>query len=74
MSFVKKEEFCGEWVASLDCDDRMSLGIFLSHQLENLVGLSKLMAAEYSGIMLSKSEDNNQAMEGRFCREWIRSA
>ena len=32
------EKFCGEWVASLDRDDRMSLGIFFSHQLENRAG------------------------------------
>ena len=59
---LKMEKFCGEWVASLDRDDRMSLGIFLSHHLENLVGFSKLMAAEYSGMMLSKSE--------RTIRQW----
>jgi hypothetical protein len=42
--------------APLDRDEGVSLRIFLSHHLEKLVGLSKMLAAEYTGMMLSKSE------------------
>ena len=42
----------------LDRDDSVSLGIFISHQLEHLVGLSKLMAAEYTSMMLNEQSGN----------------
>ena len=55
-SQLKMDQFSEDWVASLDRDDRVSLGIFLTHHLEQPVGFSKLMAAEYTGMMVGKSE------------------
>lgn len=55
-------QFAEEWSISLDRDDKVSLGLFLSYHLEQLLGLSKTMAAEYTGMMLGKSE--------RTIRQW----
>ena len=53
---LKMEQFVEEWSISLDHDDEVSLGLFLCFHLEQLLGLSKTMAAEYIGIMMGKSE------------------
>ena len=59
---VRLEEFVEDWVLSLSRDDMVSLGLFLSFHLENLLGFSASNAAEYAAIMLGKSD--------RTVRQW----
>ena len=66
------EKFCGEWVASLDRDDRMSLGKF--SPTGKPCWLKQANGCRIFWHDAEQVRKNNQAMEGRFCREWIRSA
>ena len=51
-----RETFCEEWVTHLDWEDRVSLGLFLSFQLTNLLGKGETEAAELAGLMVGKCE------------------
>ena len=49
--------FCEDWISHLDRDDVVSLGLFLSFQLANFLGLGKTEAAELaSSFMMNRSE------------------
>lgn len=56
------ETFCEEWITSLDWEDRASLGLFLSFQLNSLLHKGETEAAELAGLMIGKSD--------RTVREW----
>lgn len=59
---LKLEQYIEEWVLSLDREDKISLGLFVSFHLEHLLNFTKTNAADYSGIMIGKSE--------RTIRQW----
>ena len=56
-----RESFCEEWVTHLDWEDRVSLGLFLSFQLTNLLGKGETEAAELAGLMVGKCEKTIRA-------------
>lgn len=53
---LKLELYVDEWVTSLDRDDNISLGLFLTYNLENALQYPSTKAAECAAIMLGKSE------------------
>ena len=53
---LKLETFLEEWVLSLDRDDTISLGLFLDFHLKTLLRVNATTAAEYTSIMMGKSE------------------
>ena len=57
-----KDTFCENWVGQLERDDLVSLGLFLTFQLSNLLQKKETEAAELAGIMIGKSD--------RTIREW----
>ena len=56
------EQFVEDWVMTLDRENTISLALFLTYNLVNLLNLSFTNAAEYIGIMIGKSE--------RTVRQW----
>ena len=54
--------FVEDWLLSLDRDTTVSLSLFLTYNLVNLMNVTVTKAAEYVGIMLNKSE--------RTVRQW----
>ena len=50
------QSFCESWMLQLDRDDRMSLGIFLAHNLKAHLGKGDTEAAELAGMMVGRSE------------------
>lgn len=59
---AKMEHFVEEWALSLDRDDTISLGLFLSYHLINTLNIFKTKAAEFASMMLGKSD--------RTIRQW----
>lgn len=59
---LKLEQYVEEWVLSLDREDKISLGLFVSFHLQNLLNFTQSNAADYTGIMVGKSE--------RTVRQW----
>ncbi len=59
---LRLEQFAEEWVVTLDREDKVSLALFLCYHLEHLFGHSHTKAAEYTGMMLGKSD--------RTVRQW----
>ena len=55
-------QFVEDWVSTLDRENTISLALFLTYNLTSLLNLSYTKAAEYSGIMINKSE--------RTVRQW----
>lgn len=53
---LKLEKFSEEWLVSLDRDDRLSLGLFLSYHLRAMFNFTVTNAAEYAGLMVGRSE------------------
>ena len=53
---AKMEQFVEDWALSLDCDDVISLGLFLSYHLNKTLNVPKTKAAEFSSMMLGKSD------------------
>ena len=49
----QRESFCENWMLQLDRDDRMSLGVFLIHNLKAHMGKGETEAAELAGMMVS---------------------
>ena len=52
----KMEEFCDTWIRSLDWNQRVSLGLFILFQLILLFNFTILKAAEYTAIIVQRSE------------------
>jgi hypothetical protein len=50
------ESFNENWMLQLDRDDRMSLGIFIVHNLKVHLGKGETEAAELAGMMVGRSE------------------
>ena len=59
---LKLEQFVEEWVLSLDCDDKIALGLFLTYNLQHTLNFTATRSAEYAAIMMGKSE--------RTIRQW----
>ena len=55
-------QFVEDWLLTLDRDTMISLGLFLQYNLTNLLSMATTKAAEYTGIMLGKSD--------RTVRQW----
>ena len=51
-----KEGFCEEWLAQLDRDNFVSLGLFLSFQFTSLLQKKEIEAAELAWIMIGMSD------------------
>ena len=51
------ERFCEDFVLLLDSDQRISLGIVLSFQLEELFKLGSTRAAELARMMIGRSDN-----------------
>ena len=62
----QRESFCENWMLQLDRDDRMSLGIFLVHNLKTHMGKGETEAAELAGMMAGRSERTIHDWESRF--------
>lgn len=52
----KMEEFCDTWIRSLGRDERVSLGLFLLFQMMLIFRFSIMKAAEYTSILIQRSE------------------
>ena len=50
------EEFCDTWIKSLDCNQRVALGLFILFQLILLFNFTILKAAEYTAIIVQRSK------------------
>ena len=59
---LKLEQFVEEWVLSLDRDDKIALGLFLTYNLQHTLNFTATRSAEYAAIMMGKSE--------RTIRQW----
>ena len=57
------EQFVEDWLLTLDRDGVVSLSLFLQYHLKSLLPLSTTSAAEYTAIMLGKSD--------RTVRQWM---
>ena len=57
------EQFVEDWLLTLDRDGVVSLSLFLQYHLKSLLSLSTTSAAEYTAIMLGKSD--------RTVRQWM---
>ena len=55
-------QFVEDWLLTLDRDTTISLSLFLQYNLTNLLSTATTKAAEYTGIMLGKSD--------RTVRQW----
>ena len=60
---LRLEQFVEEWALSLDREDRIALGLYLSFHFERLMNFTQYQSADYAGIMLGKSE--------RTIRQWL---
>ena len=60
---LKLEQYVEDWVLSLDYEDRVSLGLFLSFHFQHLLNFTQYHAADYAAIMMGKSE--------RTIRQWL---
>lgn len=60
------DSFCEDWVAGLDRDDRMSLGLFLYFQLKQLMKIGATEAAELAGMLTGKSDKTIREWRDRF--------
>ena len=80
---VSADMFCEDFVLLLDSDQRRSLGIFLSFQLEKHSILGSTKAAELAGMMTGRSDKSIRAWKSMFfengevpltaCRENIKA-
>lgn len=59
---LKLEEFIEEWVSALDREDKMSLGLFLTYNLEYTLNFTATKSAEYAALMMGRSD--------RTIRQW----
>ena len=59
---LKMEQFLEDWVVSLSREDKISLGLFLSYNLRNVLNFTATRAAEYAVVMMGKSD--------RTIRQW----
>ena len=59
---LKMEQFLEDWVVSLSREDKISLGLFLSYNLRNVLNFTATRAAEYAAVMMGKSD--------RTIRQW----
>ena len=55
-------QFVEDWLLRLDHDTMISFGLFLQNNLTKLLSMATTKAAEYTGIMLGKSD--------RTVRQW----
>ena len=53
---LKMEVFSKEWLVTLDREDRISLGLFLSHHLKQLFNFTLSNAIEYAALMTDRSQ------------------
>lgn len=60
------DTFCEDWVSQLDWEDRVSLGLFISFQLTNVLGKGETEAAELAGLMIMKCERTIREWRSRF--------
>ena len=51
-----KDTFCENWVGQFERDDLVSLGLYLTFQLSNLLQKKETEVGEIAGIMISKSD------------------
>ena len=56
------EQYVEEWCVSLNREDKISLGLFITFHLERLMNFTQTNAAEYTAIMIGKSD--------RTIRQW----
>lgn len=59
---LKFEQFVEEWVFTLDKNDKISLGLFLAYNLQNVLNFTATKACEHAALMMGKSE--------RTIRQW----
>lgn len=59
---LKLEQYVEEWELALDRDDRTSLGLFLTYNLQYTLNFTSTKACEYAAIMMGRSE--------RTIRQW----
>ena len=59
---LKLEQFVEEWVLSLNRDDKVALGLFLTYNLQHTLNFTATRSAEYAVIMMGTSE--------RTIRQW----
>lgn len=50
------DDFCADWIAALDKDDKRSLGIFLQHIFMKHHGMKSTSAAKLVGTVIEKNE------------------
>lgn len=60
------DTFCEEWVAQLDWEDKVSLGLFICFQLKNILGKGETEAAELAGMMIMKCEKTIRDWRSKF--------
>jgi len=60
------DKFCEEWLAQLSREDVVSLGLFLSFQLQSLLETTKTRATEYAAILIGKSMNTVFAWQDSF--------
>ena len=53
---LRMEKFADEWLVTLDREDRISLGLFLSHHLKQLFNFTLSNAVEYAALMTDRSQ------------------
>ena len=61
--------FCEDFVLVLDSDQRISLGIFLSFQLEKLFKLGSTRAAELAWMMIGRSDNLQELGSQSFLKQ-----
>ncbi len=57
-----------EWELSLDHDDKISLVLFLTFHLQKLLNFTATSAAEYTAIMIGKSERTIRSWVEKYCQ------
>lgn len=60
------DTFCEEWVAQLDWEDKVSLGLFICFQLKHTLRKGETEAAELAGLMIMKSEKTIRDWRAKF--------
>ena len=53
---LRMEKFAEEWLVTLDREDRISLGLFLSHHLKQLFNFTLSNAVEYAALITDRSQ------------------
>ena len=67
-----KDSFCENWEGQFERDDLVSLGLYLTFQLSNLLQKKETEVAEIAGIMIDKSDryESGKQSSLKLVRSW----